>query len=69
MPGGIGLDHQEIVIKHGDNILVRKKLEPGSFTIEAPLGAGHSNLAISFAESENLPAADGRNVAALLQSE
>jgi hypothetical protein len=68
VPGGIGLDHQEIVIKHGDNILVRKKLEPGSFTIEAPLGAGHSNLAISFAESENLPAGDGRNVAALLQS-
>jgi hypothetical protein len=68
VPGGIGLDNQEIQIANEAGDTVRKKLETGPFEIEVPVKAGRSKISIDFSQSANLPKGDGRNVAALLQS-
>jgi hypothetical protein len=68
VPGGIGLDDQEIQIANEAGDTVRKKLEPGPFEVEVPVKAGRSKILIDFSQSANLPKGDGRNVAALLQS-
>jgi hypothetical protein len=68
VPGGIGLDDQEIQIANEAGDTVRKKLETGPFEIEVPVKAGRSKISIDFSQAANLPKGDGRNVAALLQS-
>lgn len=68
VPGGIGLDDQEIQIVNEAGDTVRKKLETGPFEIEVPVKTGRSKISIDFSQAANLPKGDGRNVAALLQS-
>jgi hypothetical protein len=68
VPGGIGLENQEVTIAGGAGGVVRKILEPGPFEIEVPVKIGRSRLSIDFVRAAELPNGDGRSVAALLQS-
>jgi hypothetical protein len=68
VPGGIGLEGQEIVIS-GDAITpIRRELAPGEFGIETPVREGRSKISLTFSKTAVLPHGDGRNVAALLRS-
>jgi len=62
VPGGIGLDDQEIQIANEAGDTIRKKLETGPFEIEVPVKAGRSKISIEFLQAANLPKGDGRNV-------
>jgi hypothetical protein len=68
IPGGIGLDDQQIDIANQTGETVSKKLDAGPFEVELPIQSGHSKLAIMFSRAANLPNGDGRSVSALLYS-
>jgi hypothetical protein len=68
VPGGIGLDDQEITVGGDVSPPVRKKLAPGDFEIEIPVKEGRSKLSLEFSQAATLPNGDGRSVAALLRS-
>jgi hypothetical protein len=68
VPGGIGIDSQEIEIHALTGAVVRKRLVAGPFEIEIPIQAGHAKLTFAFGSSAALPNGDGRIVGALLQS-
>ena len=68
VPGGIGLDDQEVVITTQVGEEVRKKLGTGPFEIEIPVPRGRSKLSMAFSQEANLPQGDGRSAAALLSS-
>ena len=68
VPGGIGIDSQEIELRAQTGTVVRKRLVAGPFEIEIPIQAGHARLTFAFGSSAALPKGDGRIVGALLQS-
>jgi hypothetical protein len=68
VPGGIGLDGQEIAIADGVSPPIRKSLAPGEFEIEIPVRKGRSEISLAFSKTAALPNGDGRYVAALLRS-
>lgn len=68
VPGGIGLDSQQLEITTPTNRRIEKQLVPGSFEMEVPVEAGRTRLKFAFAKAAPLPNGDNRNVGALLQS-
>jgi hypothetical protein len=68
IPGGIGLEDQEIAVDGDVGAPIRKRLAPGEFGLEIPLEAGRSRIRLAFSRTAILPDGDGRNVAALLRS-
>jgi hypothetical protein len=68
VPGGIGIDSQEIEIHAETGTVIRKRLVAGPFEIEIPIQAGPAKLTFAFASPAALPNGDGRIVGALLQS-
>jgi hypothetical protein len=68
VPGGIGLDSQQLEITTPTNLRIQKRLVAGSFDMEVPVEAGRTRLTFAFAQAARLPNGDGRNVGALLQS-
>lgn len=68
VPGGIGLDSQQLEITTPTSVRIQKRLVPGSFELEVPVEAGRTRLKFAFAQAARLPNGDGRNVGALLQS-
>ena len=68
VPGGIGLDDQEITIGGDVSPPIRRKLAPRDFQIEIPVSEGRSTISLAFSEAAALPNGDGRHVAALLRS-
>jgi hypothetical protein len=68
VPGGIGLDDQEITVGGDVSPPIRRKLAPGDFQIEIPVREGRSKISLAFSQAAALPNGDGRSVAALLRS-
>lgn len=68
VPGGIGLDTQQLEIGGGPGLLIRKQAAAGSFQIEIPVDKDETALTFNFAHAAILPRGDGRQVGALLQS-
>jgi hypothetical protein len=68
VPGGIGLDDQEITVGGDVSPPIRRKLATGNFQIEVPVREGRSKISLAFSEAAALPDGDGRYVAALLRS-
>ena len=68
VPGGIGLDDQEVTIGGDVSPPIRRKLAPGEFEIEVPVQEGRSKISLAFFQAAALPNGDGRHVAALLRS-
>lgn len=68
IPGGIGLEGQEIAVSGDVGTPIRQQLTPGEFGLEIPLREGRSRIKLAFSRTAVLPDGDGRNVAALLRS-
>jgi hypothetical protein len=68
IPGGIGLEGQEIAVSGDVGTPIRQQLAPGEFGLEIPLREGRSRIKLAFSRTAVLPDGDGRNVAALLRS-
>jgi hypothetical protein len=68
VPGGVGLEGQEIVVDGGVDTPIRRQLMPGEFAIDVPVKAGRSKISLQFTKAVVLPQGDDRNVAALLRS-
>jgi hypothetical protein len=68
VPGGVGLDDQNVVLRVNGQVLAEKKLTPGDFDVTAPVGAGVDDVTLEFAVERHLPFGDHRPVSAHLQS-
>ena len=68
VPGGIGIESVELTMTAGSSPPVTKLLKPGSFEIEAPVGAGENRINFQFSGIGRLPAPDNRPAAAVLSS-
>jgi hypothetical protein len=68
IPGGIGLEGQEIAVSGVVGAPIRRQLAPGEFGLEIPLREGRSRIKLAFSRTAVLPNGDGRDVAALLRS-
>lgn len=67
LPGGIGIEHQELTISMGGRSVTRQ-IQPGSFELSLPVSAGDIRLEFKFTSEGHLPGADGRSVSAQLDS-
>lgn len=68
VPGGIGIDRQQIEITLQPGQPIQRQLVAGPFEIEIPVDTDQTALTFRFANSAVLPGGDGRAVGALLQS-
>jgi hypothetical protein len=68
VPGGIGIDRQQLEIRVQPGQPIQRQLAAGSFEIDIPIEADQTELTFSFANAAILPRGDGRTVGALLQS-
>ncbi len=68
VPGGIGIDRQQIEITMQPGQPIQRQLVAGPFEIKIPVERDQSELTFKFTNSAILPRGDGRSVGALLHS-
>jgi hypothetical protein len=67
-PQGLGFEDVDLTLAVEDGQSVVRRLTPGPFEVELPVGAGSSRISFQFSAIGRLPAGDGRPAVALLSS-
>jgi hypothetical protein len=67
-PLGLGLDSVDLALTVKGGAPIRKRLEPGLFELEVPVGSGRSRIGFQFSAIGRLPAGDDRPAVSLLSS-
>ena len=67
-PLWLGLDSVDLALTIEGGAPIRKRLEPGPFELELPVGSGRSRIGFQFSAIGRLPAGDNRPAVALLSS-
>jgi hypothetical protein len=67
-PKGLGLNSVDLALSVEGGTAIRKRLEPGPFELELPVGSGRSRIGFQFSAIGRLPAGDNRPAVALLSS-
>jgi hypothetical protein len=68
VPGGIGIDRQQLEITMQSGQLIQRQLVAGPFEIDIVVETDQTELTFRFANSAKLPRGDGRAIGALLES-
>lgn len=68
VPGGVGLEHQRVVLRSNGRTVAEQVLEPGEFCIETPVVGSRSEFSLDFNMECCLPHGDSRMVSALLNT-
>ena len=68
VPGGIGIDRQQLEITMQSGQLIQRQLVAGPFEIDIVVETDQTELTFRFANSAILPRGDGRAIGALLES-
>lgn len=68
IPGGVGIDRQEIEIVGPRGQVIQRQLVAGPFEIDIPIDPDQTDITFRFLNAAVLPQGDGRTVGALLTS-